>query len=50
MIQMVGVLMPVTWDFAFDIAAEVGKYVPENHGTISYRVNRHAKLTHLGGL
>lgn len=38
MIRMFGVLMPVTWDFALDIAAEVGKHVLEKHGTNAYGV------------
>ncbi len=38
MIRMFGVLMPVPWDFALDIAAEVGKYVIEKHGANAYSV------------
>ncbi len=38
MVRMFGVLMPVTWDMALDIAAEVGKYVLEKHGTNAYGV------------
>ncbi len=38
MIRMFGVLMPVTWDFAMDIAAEVGNHVLEKHGTNAYGV------------
>ncbi len=38
MVRMFGVLMPVTWDFALEIAAEVGKHVLEKHGTNSYAV------------
>ena len=38
MVRMFGVLMPVTWDFAMEVAAEVGKYVLEKHGTNSYAV------------
>ncbi|MEM8569521.1 MAG: arsenate reductase (azurin) large subunit [Pseudomonadota bacterium] len=38
MVRMFGVLMPVTWDFALDIAAEVGRYVLEEHGTNAYGV------------
>ncbi|MEM8596967.1 MAG: arsenate reductase (azurin) large subunit, partial [Pseudomonadota bacterium] len=38
MVRMFGVLMPVTWDFALDIAAEVGNYVLEKHGTNAYGV------------
>jgi len=38
MIRMFGVLMPVPWDFALEIAAEVGKYVIEKHGANAYCV------------
>jgi arsenite oxidase large subunit len=38
MIRMFGVLMPVPWDFALDIAAEVGKHVIEKHGANAYCV------------
>lgn len=38
MIRMFGVLMPVPWDFALDIAAEVGKHVIEKHGANAYSV------------
>jgi len=38
MVRMFGVLMPVTWDYALDIAAEVGNYVLEKHGTNAYGV------------
>ena len=38
MVRMFGVLMPVTWDFALDIAAEVGNYVLERHGANAYGV------------
>ncbi|MEM6942818.1 MAG: arsenate reductase (azurin) large subunit [Pseudomonadota bacterium] len=38
MVRMFGVLMPVTWDFALDIAAEVGKYVIAKHGSNAYGV------------
>ena len=38
MVRMFGVLMPVTWDYALDIAAEVGNYVLEQHGTNAYGV------------
>ena len=38
MVRMFGVLMPVTWDFALDIAAEVGKHVLDKHGTNAYGV------------
>ncbi len=32
MIRINDILMPVTWDFALDIAAEVSKYVIKKHG------------------
>ncbi|WP_371223919.1 arsenate reductase (azurin) large subunit [Roseovarius sp. 2305UL8-3] len=38
MVRMFGVLMPVTWDFAMDIAAEVGNHVLKKHGTNAYGV------------
>lgn len=38
MVRMFGVLMPVTWDFALEIAAEVGNHVLEKHGTNAYGV------------
>ncbi|MEP1576225.1 arsenate reductase (azurin) large subunit [Roseibium album] len=38
MIRMFGVLMPVTWDFAMEIAAEVGKHVIRTHGENAYCV------------
>jgi len=38
MVRMFGVLMPVTWDFAMEIAAEVGKHVIKKHGENAYCV------------
>ncbi|MEM1047510.1 MAG: arsenate reductase (azurin) large subunit [Pseudomonadota bacterium] len=38
MLRMFGVLMPVPWDFALDIAAEVGKHVIDKHGANAYSV------------
>ena len=38
MIRMFGVLMPVPWDFALDIAAEVGNHVVAKHGANAYCV------------
>ncbi|KAE9630593.1 arsenate reductase (azurin) large subunit [Parasedimentitalea maritima] len=38
MVRMFGVLMPVTWDFALDIAAAVGLDVLKKHGTNAYGV------------
>lgn len=33
-----GTLMPVPWDLALDVAAEVGRYVIKKHGTNAYGV------------
>ena len=38
LLRMFGVLMPVTWDLALDVAAEVGKHVLERHGANAYCV------------
>ena len=38
MMRMYGILQPVTWDFALDIAAEMAKYVIKKHGTNAYGV------------
>lgn len=38
MIRMYGVLMPVSWDFALDIAAEISKHVIKKHGANAYSV------------
>ncbi|WP_068310179.1 arsenate reductase (azurin) large subunit [Polycladidibacter hongkongensis] len=38
MVRMFGVLMPVTWDFAMEIAAAVGKHVIKKHGENAYCV------------
>ena len=38
LVRIFGVLMPVTWDFALDVAAEVGNYVLAKHGTNAYAV------------
>ncbi len=38
LIRMYGILQPVTWDFALDIAAEVGNYVRKTHGANAYGV------------
>jgi len=38
MVRINGTLQPVSWDFALDIAAEVGKYVIKNHGANAYSV------------
>ncbi|MEH6626648.1 MAG: arsenate reductase (azurin) large subunit [Motiliproteus sp.] len=38
MVRIGGTLQPVTWDFALDIAAEVGNYVIDKHGRNAYGV------------
>lgn len=38
MMRIYGTLMPVTWELALDVTAEVGKYVIEKHGTNAYGV------------
>lgn len=38
MVRIGGMLQPVPWDFAMDIAAEVGKHVRDNHGANAYSV------------
>ncbi len=38
MVRIYGTLQPVTWDFAMDIAAEVGNYVIDKHGRNAYGV------------
>lgn len=38
MLRIAGTLQPVPWDFALDIAAEVGNYVREKHGDAAYGV------------
>ncbi len=38
MVRMFGVLMPVPWDFALDIVAEVAKHVIARHGANAYAV------------
>ncbi len=38
MVRINGILQPVTWDFALDIAAEVGKHVIKKHGANAYSV------------
>ncbi len=38
MIRMFGVLMPVPWDFAIEVAAEVGRHVIAKHGANAYSV------------
>ncbi|MHA1567750.1 MAG: arsenate reductase (azurin) large subunit [Alphaproteobacteria bacterium] len=38
LLRIYGTLMPVPWDFALDIAAEVGKHVIAKHGENAYGV------------
>lgn len=38
LVRIYGTLMPVPWDLALDVAAEVGKYVIEKHGHNAYGV------------
>ena len=38
MMRIYGILQPVTWDFALDIAAEMAKYVIKKHGTNAFGV------------
>ncbi len=38
LVRIQGVLQPVSWDFALDIAAEVGTHVLEHHGENAYGV------------
>ncbi|HHI70252.1 MAG TPA: arsenite oxidase large subunit, partial [Rhodobacteraceae bacterium] len=42
MMRIYGMLQPVTWDFALDIAAEIGKYVIKKHGTNAYAVKTYS--------
>ena len=42
MVRMFGVLMPVPWDFALEIAAEVGNHVLAKHGTNAYCVKMYS--------
>ena len=38
LLRVRGTLMPVTWEFAVDIAAEVGRHVIDKHGENAYSV------------
>ncbi len=38
LVRINGILQPVTWDFALDIAAEVAKHVIKEHGANAYSV------------
>ena len=42
MMRIYGLLQPVTWDFALDVAAEIGKYVIAKHGTNAYGVKTYS--------
>ena len=44
MIRINGVLTPVSWDLALDVAAEVGKHVIKNHGEDAWAVNRRVEF------
>ncbi len=42
LLRIYGILMPVSWDFALDIAARVGRHVLEKHGANAYAVKTHS--------
>ncbi len=42
MMRMYGILQPVTWDFALDIAAEMAKYVIKKYGANAYGVKSYS--------
>ncbi len=42
LVRINGTLQPVTWDFAMDIAAEVGRHVIANHGANAYSVKTYS--------
>ena len=42
LVRINGTLQPVTWDFAMDIAAEVGNHVIKNHGENAYSVKTYS--------
>ena len=42
MVRIHGTLQPVPWDFAIDIAAEVGQHVIEKHGANAYSVKTYS--------
>ena len=42
LMRIYGILQPVTWDFALDIAAEMGKYVIKKHGANAYGVKMYS--------
>ena len=42
MVRIYGILQPVPWDFALDIAAEVANHVVKNHGANAYSVKTYS--------
>ena len=42
MVRIYGILQPVTWEFALDIAAEVAKYVIKNYGENAYGIKTYS--------
>ncbi|UGA54426.1 molybdopterin-dependent oxidoreductase [Vibrio sp. VB16] len=42
LVRIGGTLQPVPWDFALDIAAEVGKHVIDTHGSNAYGVKTYS--------
>ncbi|MCK5639554.1 MAG: molybdopterin-dependent oxidoreductase, partial [Gammaproteobacteria bacterium] len=42
LVRIGGILQPVTWDFAMDIAAEVASHVLKKHGPLAYSVKSYS--------
>ncbi|MDX8411778.1 MAG: molybdopterin-dependent oxidoreductase [Mariprofundaceae bacterium] len=42
LIRIAGTLLPVSWDMALDIAAEVGRYAIEKYGELAYGVKSYS--------
>ncbi len=42
LMRVFGILQPVPWDFALDVAAEIGKYVIRKHGANAYGVKAYS--------
>jgi arsenite oxidase large subunit len=42
LMRIYGILQPVPWEFALDVAAEVGKHVIDNHGDNAYGVKTYS--------
>lgn len=42
LVRIHGILQPVTWDFALDVAAQVGKHVIDKHGAAAYSVKTYS--------